>query len=498
MTTDLLESSELLRDPILQLTLASIGDAVIVTDTAGRVRFLNGVAESLTGWSAETARNEPLHTVFHIVNERTRLLVEDPATKVLQSGVVVGLANHTTLLSKSGREIPIDDSAAPIRSAEGELLGVVLIFRDITEQRRAQRTQAWLSAIVDCSDDAIVSKTLDGVITSWNRGATRLFGYLPEEIIGKPITTIVPLELHAEESEILATLRRGERVDHFETARMTKDGHRVEVSLTISPIRDEEGDVVGASKIARDIGRRKQAERVLREASLRKDEFLATIGHELRNPLAPIQNVTEVLCRSQLAQPELRDACDILRRQVRVLSHLVDDLLEVSRISSGRLPLRIEPVELTELLTATVNSLQHAFEAKRQDVAFSSLSESLFVLGDRIRLTQVFSNLIQNANKYTQAGGRIGIDLRRERGSAVVSIRDNGTGIPAGMLGEVFELFSRAGRAYDPSDGGLGIGLTVSHRLVTLHGGSIEARSEGDGLGSEFIVRLPSPELPAT
>jgi PAS domain S-box-containing protein len=488
------EAAEFFRDPILQLTLASIGDAVIVTDVQGRVRFLNAVAESLTGWQAAAARNQPLGSVFRIVNERTRQPVEDPAAKVLQSGAVIGLANHTTLLSKSGREIPIDDSAAPIRAADGELVGVVMIFRDITEQRQAQRARAWLSAIVESSSDAIVSKTLEGVITSWNPAAVHLFGYTPEEIIGKPITTIIPKELHSEEGHILARLRRGERLEHFETVRVAKDGHRIEVSLTVSPIKDEDGTVIGASKIARDITPRKRSERLLREANLRKDEFLATLGHELRNPLAPIRNVAEVLSAAELGKPELQAACDILGRQVRVLNRLVDDLLDVSRISSGRLTLRLEPVELAQLLMGTVDSIRHALEEKSQVIELSFAGETLVVLGDRTRLTQVFSNVLQNANKYTPEGGRIEIGLRREGGTAVVTIRDNGIGIPPAMLEEIFELFSQVGRSYDRPDGGLGIGLTLSRRLLGMHGGSIEARSDGEGRGSEFVVRLPATE----
>ena len=488
------ESAEFFSNPILQLTLASIGDAVIMTDVQGRVRFLNAVAETLTGWSTEAARDQPLQSVFRIFNERTRQPVQDPAAKVLESGAVVGLANHTTLLSKSGREIPIDDSAAPIRIADGGLIGVVLIFRDITEQRHAQRARAWLSAIVEFSNDAIVSKTLDGVITSWNPAAVQLFGYSAEEMIGKPITTIIPLELHAEEAQILARLRRGERLEHFETVRQTKDGHRIEVSLTVSPIKDEDGTVVGASKIARDISERKRSERLLREANLRKDEFLATLGHELRNPLAPIRNVADVLSRADVGRPELHAACDILARQTRVLTHLVDDLLDVSRVNSGRLTLRLEPIELGQLVMATVDSIRHALDDKGQVVAFAFARETLVVMGDRTRLTQVFSNLLHNANKYTPEGGRIEIGLRREGATAVVTVRDSGIGIPSTMLEEIFELFSQVGRTYDRPDGGLGIGLTLSRRLAELHGGTIHARSEGEGLGSEFTVRLPTTQ----
>src|SRR4051812_12765959 len=228
-----IEQSLRRQSQILEVTLASIGDAVLVTDDQGHITFTNSVASRLTEWPLEQAKGRPLTEVFPIINEHTRKPVENPVSKVLQTGTIVGLANHTMLISRSGREIPIDDSAAPIRLPDGTLFGVVLVFRDITEQRRSEHARAWLADIVESSDDAIVSKTLNGQITSWNPGATRLFGYAPEEIIGKSITTIVPTELHAEEADVLAHLRRGERVDHFETVRVAKDGRRVEISLTV-------------------------------------------------------------------------------------------------------------------------------------------------------------------------------------------------------------------------------------------------------------------------
>jgi PAS domain S-box-containing protein len=211
------------------------------------------------------------------------------------------------------------------------------------ERETLEHTRAWLAAIVDSSDDAIVSKTLEGIVTSWNPAATRLFGYEPAEIIGKPITTIIPLELHAEEVGILARLRRGERIDHYETVRLAKDGRRIDVSLTISPIRDGKGLIIGASKIARDITHRKHNERLLREADRQKDEFLATLSHELRNPLAPISAAAELLKHAKSLAPELRAATTILERQTRHMRHLVDDLLDMSRITSGRFRLQPEP-----------------------------------------------------------------------------------------------------------------------------------------------------------
>lgn len=474
----------------LEVTLRSIGDAVIATDVQGRVTFLNPVAERLTGWSAADARNQPFETIFRIVNEHTALPVENPVSKVLQTGGIVGLANHTVLITRDGRRVPIDDSGAPVRLAGGDLIGIIVVFRDVTDRKRAEHERAWLAAIVDSTDDAIISKTLDGIITSWNPAATRLYGYEPAEIIGKPITTIIPPELRAEETGILARLRCGERVDHFETTRVAKDGRRIDVSLTISPIRDEDGTIVGASKIARDITARKRADRLLRDANRQKDEFIATLAHELRNPLAPICTAAELLKQAKSLAPELRAATTILERQARQMTHLVDDLLDVSRITSGRIRLQPEPVELTELLKNVIESYRQSAESARHQVTFAASGEPVYVTGDRIRLTQIFSNIFHNAVKYTPPGGRIDIALHTEGRRAQVRIGDNGMGIPREKLDHIFEPFAQLDRAYEHSDG-LGIGLTLAKRLVELHQGRIEARSEGRGKGTEFLVRLP-------
>ena len=493
-----IEDSLRRHSQILQVTLASIGDAVIVTDARGQVTFLNSVAEGLTGWPAQEGKGRPLKEIFPIVNERTRQPVEDPVSKVLQSGATVGLANHTVLLARQGREIPIDDSAAPIRLPSGELIGVVLIFRDIAEQRRAEHARAWLAAIVDSSDDAIVSKTLDGIITSWNPAASRLFGYAPQEIVGKSIITIVPPELHEEEEQVLARLRAGERLEHFETVRIAKNGRRIEVSLTVSPIRDEAGEIVGASKIARDITEHKRAERALRDADHRKDEFLAVLAHELRNPLAPIRNAAEILCRIGPVRPELQSACDIMDRQLRHMTRLLDDVLDVARIGTGRIELHSELIDVGLLLQTLEGSFRLAFEAAQQHSAVVLPEDPVYVCGDRTRLTQVFSNLLQNANKYTPSGGKIAVEVRHENGNALVSVRDTGIGIPPVMLEQVFELFAQVDRSSHRSGGGVGIGLALAKRLTELHGGRIEARSAGEGRGSEFIVRLPACKPPAS
>jgi PAS domain S-box-containing protein len=250
----------------LRTTLKSIGDAVIVTDAEGRVRTLNPVAEALTGWTTDAAINQPLDRVFVIVNERTRQPVANPVELVLSQGTVVGLANHTVLIAKDATERPIDDSAAPIRDGGGELVGVVLVFRDVTERRRAEESQRRLAAIVSSSDDAIIGKTLDGTITSWNAGAERIYGYPAAEVLGKPFSILVPPDHVAEVQDGARRLSRGERLDHYETVRRRKDGTLIDVSVSYSPIKDDDGHLIGTAVTTRNITEQKRAELALRES----------------------------------------------------------------------------------------------------------------------------------------------------------------------------------------------------------------------------------------
>ncbi|HYO92382.1 MAG TPA: PAS domain S-box protein, partial [Pyrinomonadaceae bacterium] len=250
----------------LRTTLHSIGDAVISTDSQGRVTFMNPVAQALTGWTVEEAVGRALPEVFRIINEYSRQPVESPIEKVLRDGVVVGLANHTLLISRDGREIPTDDSGAPIKDEDGNITGVVLVFHDITERRLGEAAAQKLAAIVESAEDAIFGKTLDGVITSWNKGAQRLYGYSPEEAVGQNVSMLVPEEGQAELARIMQRLRAGESLEHFETVRRRKDGRTVDVALTISLIKNDVGEVIGASTIARNITEQKRADERFRLA----------------------------------------------------------------------------------------------------------------------------------------------------------------------------------------------------------------------------------------
>jgi PAS domain S-box-containing protein len=922
-TAELAKANATLRyeREMLRITLSSIGDGVITSDTSSRVTFLNPVAEALTAWANQDAAGQPLETVFRIINETTRKSVDNPVAKVLATGHIVGLANHTVLIAQDGTERAIDDSAAPISEPGGRIAGVVLVFRDVTEQRRAERATRLLAALVESSEDAIIGKDINGVITSWNRAAGRIFGYAAAEAVGQSIALLAPPDHADEMPAILTRIRQGEQVDPFDTVRRAKDGRLVPISLTVSPIKDGDGQIVGASKIARDISQRKQAEaalheekerlhatltgigdavivtdaqglvtlmnpvaqaltgwrdeargrpldevfrivneqtgqpvespvgkvirdatvvglanhtaliardgsqrpiedsaapvrgkngevagvvlvfrdaserraaeaaaqkyreifqlghrigkighwewnsltdennwspeiealyglapgtfagtyeawtrllhpddlpkaeedvrqaletgkyftefrviwpdgsihwlearanvfkdghdkpvrvmgvnmdvterkemeealrrsethfrqlagalqakeeelqlvlsrtpllltrcsrerryvfvnrayaeflgrpaeetigrpiveimgqegfatiapqvervlqgeaiefetlvpyarlgqrfmralytpdwnergevigwiatliditdrkelerdreeraaelaialdkrtqearraeeaeRLLREADRRKNEFLATLAHELRNPLAPLRNAAELLHRAQGDATIIEQARSVIERQVQQMVRLIDDLLDIARITSGKLQLRKERVELAAVIQSAVESSRPFIEAQSHELTVTLPQEPIYLDADPTRLSQVFANLLTNAAKYTERGGHIWLSAERQGGNVAVSVRDTGIGIPAEHLPYIFEMFSQVAPALERSQAGLGIGLALVRGVVELHGGTVEAHSTA-GKGSDFIVRLPVLDRAAT
>ncbi len=753
------------RRELLRVTLESIGDAVITTDNDGRVTYLNAVAESLTGWTHADALGQPLDAVFRIVNEDTRQPVVNPASTALRQGIVVGLANHTVLIRKDGGECPIDDSAAPIRDDLDQVSGCVLIFRDVTAARRMEqdkarqlRTAELLASIVESTDDAIISKTLGGVIQTWNAAATRIFGHSAEHAIGRHISLVIPPERLAEEDHIVASLKAGRRIEHFETERQRADGRHILVSLTISPITDDAGNVVGASKIVRDVTGQRQADqrerqlladaaganakfhaffeqgalfalimdvdgtilepnrmswetcgysrdqilgkkvwegpwwatasevaqrikaataqaaagqsfqaelpysvadgnermaaiiiqpisgdgdrilflaltgtditdrkgaeadrekfvrlvetstdfigmcdlngipffvnragldmvglddldrarrtplqefffpedqpRILQvflpsvlknghgeieirfrhfktgearwmaykvlslpdaagrpiafatvsqdvterkqladnlqrlaadlsEADRRKNEFLAMLAHELRNPLAPIANTARALRMAANDGDDVHSASEMLERQVTQMSRLVDDLLDMSRITRGRIELRKERVELAPLVTQAVEAARTLFRSMNHQLTVSIPDEEILLDADPTRLAQVIGNLLNNAGKFTDRDGHIWLTIERAGDRAVIRVRDDGIGVAAEHLPHLFEMFAQVDTSLERSRDGLGLGLTLVKTLVEMHGGTVDAHSGGLGRGSEFVVRLP-------
>ena len=373
--------------------------------------------------------------------------------------------------------------------------------------------RAQLAAIVDSSDDVIVSKTLDGIITSWNRSAEVLFGWTAAEAVGKHITLIIPDDRRSEEDGVLARLRRGERIDHFETVRRRKDGSLVHVSITVSPIRDSSGRIVGASKIARDITERRRIEQQREEllareqraradaerANRAKDDFLATLSHELRTPLNAILGWTHVLATARRDADMIDRALETITRNAKQQARLIDDLLDVSAILGGKLGLDIRPVDLGSVLTAAVDSVRPAADAKKIELLTRLAPPAGPMRGDPERLQQVFWNLLSNAIKFTSPGGRVDMVLEFVGARAVVRVSDTGIGIPPDLLPMIFERFRQADSSMTRSHGGLGLGLAIVKQLVEMHGGHVEAASPGEGRGATLTVTLElgSLEQPA-
>jgi PAS domain S-box-containing protein len=352
-----------------QVTLASIGDSVITTDTQGRVTFLNPIAERMTGWTTAEALGLPLDSVFRIVNEYSLKGGENPIGRVLRNGATIGLANHTSLIARNGTEISIEDSAAPIRDLNGNVCGAVMVFHDVTTRRRA--------------------------------------------------------------------------------------------------------------------------ELALREADRRKDEFLATLAHELRNPLAPIRQAALISKAPGATEAQKRWSHDIIERQVRNMALLLDDLLDISRVTRGTLTLRMEETDLASMIDAAVEIARPLIDGKRHQLSIEIRNEHQRFHADPLRIAQVLANLLTNAAKYTDPQGQISLDADCESEQVVIRVADNGIGVSPESMPKIFEMFAQVSSSRDKSEGGLGIGLALARGLIDLHGGSIEGRSAGLGRGSEFTVRFP-------
>jgi PAS domain S-box-containing protein len=362
-----------------------------------------------------------------------------------------------------------------------------------------------LAAIIASSEDAIASKTLEGIVTTWNAAAEELFGFTAEEMIGQPILRIIPPELHQEEDHILSEIRSGRRIERYQTVRVRKDGSRVHISLTVSPIRDSSGKIVGAAKIAHDVTKvhslmadrevllesersaRAEAERMSRI----KDEFLATLSHELRTPLHAIQGWSELLQHPRAKPEDLKRGLEAISRNVRIQTQIVNDLLDMSRVVSGQVMLEVQAASLQDILGHAIDAIRAS--ADNKDIRIQTLIDSTIgpVRADPTRLQQVIWNLLSNAVKFTPKGGSIKVVLERVDSHVEITVEDTGIGIEPDFLPFVFDRFRQADSGISRRHGGLGIGLSIVKSLVELHGGSVRAKSAGKNKGSTFSVALP-------
>jgi PAS domain S-box-containing protein len=645
----------------LAAIVSSSDDAIISRDIEGQIVSWNRAAEGLFGYLEREALGQPIRLII----PPELLPEEDDVLRRIRSGETID-HYETTRIAKDGHRLEVSLTVSPLKGEDGRIIGASQIARDIGDRKRLERGAAHLAAIIDSSDDAIVSKDLNGIVVSWNSAAERMFGFTADEMIGRSIRLVIPPDRQAEEDDVLAHIRRGERVEHYETVRQRKDGSTFSVSLTVSPIRDETGRVVGASKIARDITERVRMEAAAREhaantatlgemgalvastldrqaitlrvaevatalthaqwgafayserdresgdesmqysvsraprdavaqflrwpaaavfesvfrgnvlrlgdvtadprfedrasplktaddlpvrsvlalpvkgvsrdvlgvlffghpeperfteqhqhlaagiaawasialenarffeeakdANRLKDEFLAVLSHELRTPLNAIVGYARLLSGGVLSKQKAARGLEILERNATWLTQIVEDVLDVSRIVSGKIRLDVQPVDLSLIVDNAVATVQPAADAK--GIRLQSIVDPQVgpVSGDPGRLQQVVWNVLSNAVKFTPKEGRVQVRVERVNSHVEIIVSDTGIGIRPDFLPYVFERFRQADAGTTRKSGGLGLGLAIVRHIVEMHGGSVEASSAGEGQGATFTVKMP-------
>jgi PAS domain S-box-containing protein len=481
--------------------VSNLPSAVYTTDAEGRLTLYNDAAVALWGRKPELGK-ELWGGSYKILRPDGSEIPADqcPMAVTLRTGRAVR-GEEIIVERPDGARRHVLPYPEPLLDTSGKLTGAVNMLMDITELKQSEAATRRLAAIVESSDDAIISKDLNGIIASWNDSARRIFGYDAEEVIGKSIAVLFTPDRLEEETRILARIRRGEPVHHYETVRRCKDGRMVEISLSVSPIKTADGKVIGASKIARDITERKRAEMELKKAheevlkaSRAKDDFLATLSHELRTPLNPVLLIASDAATNRELPPRVRTDFDTIRKNVELEARLIDDLLDLTRIERGKIILEKRILDVHRVV-------QDALAQEREEMSRKEISLNLKLNatrhtadGDAVRLQQIFWNLLNNSVKFTDNGGQITIETSTRQDRLVIRIADTGIGMTPEEVGRVFQAFSQGLHAENRNGnrfGGLGLGLAISQKLAELHSGSLVASSEGRGKGSVFVVELP-------
>ena len=479
----------------------SLPAAVYTTDAEGRVTLYNEAAELLWGRQPEIGK-ELWCGAYKIFRPDGADLPADqcPMAITLKQGRAVR-GEEIIIERPDGSRRNILPYPEPMLDVSGKIIGAVNMLVDITERKHWETALQKLAAIVESSDDAIISKDLNGVITGWNKAAERIFGYAAAEAIGKSISMLIPQERRDEEPGIMERIRRAEPVNSYETIRLRKDGALIEISLTVSPIKDAHGNIIGASKIARDITERKSAEKKLEKAhaavlaaSRAKDDFLATLSHELRTPLNPVLLIASDAAKNSDLPPRVRTDFDIIRKNVELEARLIDDLLDLTRIASGKIILNKSLLDVGQILQDAIKHVQEEISQKQIALVIETAAAQPRLVADPVRLQQIFWNLLKNAVKFTPNGGTIRIENSVCKDKLVVKITDTGIGMQPDELAHIFMAFSQGKHSHDNNGhhfGGLGLGLAISQKLAEFHSGQIFATSEGRDKGSTFTVELP-------
>ncbi len=481
---------------IFDATLSNIVDLVYSFDRQGRVIYANKAALEVWG---KTLAEVVGRTLFDLpYPDGLAAKIHDQLLEVI--GTKRPIHGETVYRGAAGADDIHDYIFNPVLDEQGEVTAVVGTTRLVTQHRKAEGAMRQLAAIVQSSDDAIISKDRQGVITSWNVGAERLFGYTAEEIVGRSVMLLIPPDREDEEPGIVSQVFRGEPISHYETLRRHKDGRHVEVSLSVSPIRNAAGEIIGASKIVRDISDQKRTEQALKEAkeaaeaaNRSKDHFLAVLSHELRTPLTPVLMTASALEMDHTVPPALRADMAMIRRNVELETKLIDDLLDLSRITSGKLSLHVRVIDPNEAVRQVCAICEPEIAEKGVRLAVDLDEKAGHVRVDPARLQQMLWNVLKNAAKFTPAGGHIRVATAREAGGRVrIAVQDSGIGVAPEVLPKIFDAFEQGDAQITRQFGGLGLGLAITKALVELHDGTIRVDSPGRGQGSKFTIDLPA------
>jgi PAS domain S-box-containing protein len=487
-----------LSEERFRLLVETVHDyAIFIIDPQGYILTWNAGAERMKGYKAE----EIIGQHFSVFYPQEALARGWPAHELKTARAEGRFEDEGWRLRKDGTRLWANVVITALRDPSGELIGFSKITRDLTERRRHEEDlrhseEQFRLMVESVQDYAIFMLDPDGRVATWNEGAERIKGYRPSEIIGRHFSQFYPAERIAAgwpEHELEMARAHGRFED--EGWRLRKDGSRFWANVVITAVHDASGVLRGFTKVTRDLTEKRRIEALEAEGK-QISEFLAMLGHELRNPLAPIRNAVAVMGAKGTADPTTSWAREVIERQVAHLSRLVDDLLDVGRITRGKITLQQESIDLAAVVSRALEAARPLHDQRRHVIDVDLGPGPLPIRGDPIRLLQVFVNLLSNAAKYTPDGGHVWVRLRREGEEAVVSVRDDGVGMSPELVPRVFDIFVQGDRSLERAEGGLGIGLTLVERLLALHGGRISAYSAGPGEGSEFVVRLPVSEPP--
>jgi PAS domain S-box-containing protein len=488
-----------LADPYRLLVHGVQDYAVFLLDREGYVASWNRGAERLKGYAAD----EIIGKHFSVFYPPEAIERRWPQQELKLAGEAGRLEDEGWRLRKDGSRFWADVIITALHDETGELRGFSKVTRDLTGRRGQQEAlrqseERFRLLVESVKDYAIFLLDPEGCVTSWNAGAERIHGYKPDEIIGRHLATFYPqdaVEKKWPEQE-LAMAREHGRFEE-EGVRVRKDGATFWASVAVTPIYDSDGILIGYAKVTRDLTDHKRIE-TLEKAERQTNEFLAMLAHELRNPLAPISNALQLLGARPAADPTEQWVREVLQRQTAQLTRLVEDLLDVSRIRRSTISLEREPLDIRSVLRAAAEGSMQWMVERGHTLSVEHAHEPLTVVGDETRITQIVQNLLHNAAKYTPHGGKILLGARRESAEVAISVKDNGVGMDAELLESAFNLFKQGQQPLHRPHGGLGVGLTLVHRLVRMHGGTVQALSAGANQGSEFIVRLPAADAAAS